>query len=324
VRADPSRKAPDVDCFYVYPTVDLSLGADNHQSFDDLEPMARATIAQAAHFGDVCRLYVPLYRQATIGAYLHRPEVREQYLSVAASDILDAFLHYMGQYNQGHRIVLIGHSQGAEMIIRLLRRVFDDDPLMQDRLLVAMPIGGDVNVPKGGVVGGTFSHLPLCRSADEKGCVIAYRSYVAGSEVKPARWAPPPGQESACVNPAALLRGPGQPFSEALFPLTDDSKKRLRGVEGITTSFVAVPDFYTGRCEDGPDGYRYLAVAASPKPGDARVSPVDLGSSKLHGELGLHVLDLQFEEGDLVQLVARKAATDAKSSARASTGNVMP
>ena len=37
--------------------------------------------------------------------------------------VVDAFLHYMGQYNRGRKVVLLGHSQGAQMIVRLLQRV---------------------------------------------------------------------------------------------------------------------------------------------------------------------------------------------------------
>ena len=71
--------------------------------------------------------------------------------------------------------------------------------------------------------------------------------------------------------------------------------------------FLTLRDFYTGECVDGPGGYRYLAVAAAPKAGDVRRSPLDLGHSRFTGTLGLHVVDMQFPMGDLVDLVARKA-----------------
>jgi len=65
--------------------------------------------------------------------------------------------------------------------------------------------------------------------------------------------------------------------------------------------------FYTGECLAGPEGYRYLGVAAAPGAGDLRESALDLGASRFNGALGLHVLDFQFAMGDLVDLVARKA-----------------
>jgi hypothetical protein len=66
-------------------------------------------------------------------------------------------------------------------------------------------------------------------------------------------------------------------------------------------------DLYTGACIDGPDGYRYLGVATALEPRDERASPVDLADGRFNGLLGLHVLDFQFAQGDLVDLVARKA-----------------
>jgi hypothetical protein len=66
-------------------------------------------------------------------------------------------------------------------------------------------------------------------------------------------------------------------------------------------------NFYTGECTEGPDGYRYLGVAAAPKPGDARQSALDLSSAPFNGTLGLHVADFQFAMGDLIDLVARRA-----------------
>src|SRR5262249_5186790 len=128
---------PKVDCFYVYPTVDLGVIPDNHTDFSDLEPMSTTAAAQVARLGEVCHLYAPIYRQVPIGAYLGGDEAREARLAVAFSDVADAFLHYLGQHNHGRKIVLVGHSQGAEMVVRLLRRFFDGDPALRERLLLA-------------------------------------------------------------------------------------------------------------------------------------------------------------------------------------------
>jgi Protein of unknown function (DUF3089) len=299
---------PEVDCFYVYPTVDFGLFPGNRPRDDDDKDAALVTASQAAPFQEVCALYVPRYRQVTIGTYLFGSKGDDPRSTVAASDVEDAFLHYMGQYNHGRRVVLLGHSQGALMIVRLLQRRFEHDPLMRSRLLVAMPIGGPVEVPKGRTVGGTFETLPLCTRADEVGCVVAYQSRPAGEEKigKPA-FEPQPGNEIACVNPARGGEGGAGRFSRTYFPVSDQTRPWLKGIEGVETPFVMLRDLYTAACTDGPDGYRYLAVAAMPVPGDTRRSPLDLKDSHFTGTLGLHVADLQFAMGDLIDLVARKA-----------------
>jgi hypothetical protein len=303
----PSAR-PKVDCFYVYPTVDFGLFPGNHTNVDDEKAAAMATASQVAPFHDVCALYVPLYRQVTIGTYLFGSKGDDARSKVAYSDVEDAFLHYMGQYNHGRKVVLLGHSQGAFMIVRLLQTRFEHDPVMRGRLLVAMPIGGPVDVPTGRAVGGTFDTLSLCTRPDEIGCVVAYQSRPAdGKKVGKPAFAPQPGNEIACVNPAHDGEAGARRFSRSLFPITAQTRSWLQGIEGIETPFVMLRDFYTGACIDGPDGYRYLGVAAAPKAGDLRHSPLDLENARFTGTLGLHVADFQFAMGDLIDLVARKA-----------------
>jgi hypothetical protein len=309
VRDVDAPQRDKVDCFYIYPTVDLSLRPGNHQSFTDTGPMARSTFAQVARFRTVCRLFVPLYRQITLGTYLRDAETRESYLKVAESDVADAFVHYMGQWNGGRKIVILGHSQGAEMATRLLKRFFDEDPLMRDRLLLALPIGGHLDVPKGEAVGGTFAHIPACTKKGETGCVVGFRSFFANQSVD-GSWDPAtPGDESVCVNPAELDTGAPRSFSRTFFPSGDDVKRYLHGVDGVTTRSIMLRDFYRGQCVKGPNGFRYLAISVAPREGDVRESPVDVGARALRGKLGTHILDFQFPQGDLIDLVARRAAS---------------
>ncbi len=307
--------APEVDCFYVYPTVDLGVVPGNHTDFTDLTPMASTAAAQVARFGEACQVYAPLYRQATIGSYVFGGLQNER-LDVAFSDVADAFAHYLGQYNHGRKIALIGHSQGAEMVVRLLRRFFEGDPVVRERLLVAMPIGVQLDVPHGKLAGSTLPTIPVCTHADELGCVVAFRTYRAGSDVSPGRVAPKPGDDTVCVSPVTM--GETQPasvagnerrwFSRAYFPVGGQARRLLRGVEGVTTPFVVYRDFYAGRCVDGADGYRFLEVAEAPAPGDVRPGLLDLGQWMLNTQLGMHILDFQFPQGDLIDMVTRRAA----------------
>ena len=315
IRADGTRallaqsvatNAP-VDCFYVYPTVDTRLlVAANHDDFSDRTPIELVTGAQAALFGQVCSLYVPLYRQVTLGTYLRSDKQREAGLAVAFSDVADAFLHYMGNYNHGRKIVLLGHSQGAEMVKRLLVRFFDDDPAMRERLLLAMPIGGDLDVPTGRTTGGTFKNIPFCTRDDELGCVIAYRSHREDSDVASMQ-SVPQGRLAICVNPGNVAEQGERAPLHAFFPRMD----RLRGLEGITTPYVYYRDLYTGRCVDGPKGQRVLEIAEVDAPGGLRTSPVDLSTWIWGTRMGTHIVDLQFPQGDLIEGVRKRARSGA-------------
>jgi hypothetical protein len=308
---EPHRAAanPEVDCFYLYPTVDSRRWPGNHTSFEDLEPMRRAVEAQAARFSEVCAVYAPLYRQVTLGTFFAGEQRRERLLDVAFSDVLDAFLHYLGQYNHGRKVVLVGHSQGGEMVVRLVRRLFDDDPTLRERLLVAMAIGADVEVPPGKPVGATFANVPLCQRAEETGCVVAFRTHREGQDLSSTPFVMPPGREQACVNPADEEKNERERLARAYFPADPESEKQVDAVVGdVKTPYVMFRNYYTARCEDGPKGYRYLSIGLAPEKGEARTVPFDLRHKLLNTVMGTHFLDMQFTQGDLIELVAKKAA----------------
>lgn len=303
-----------VDCFWVYPTVDLRPWPASHEDFSDLTRQTLTTAMQVARFRSVCRVFAPLYRQTTFGAYIAGKRARAPYREVAVSDVVDAFLAYMGQYNQGRKVVLIGHSQGGEMVIELLKRFFDHDAAMRDRLLLAMPIGWQLEVAPGKTTGGTFDNLPVCSKPGETGCVVAFRSYDAYEHADPGRANPSDGRESVCVEPSVLAHGTTT-MARSLFMVpgwygVPTWLYGLSGVGSVQTPFVMVRGLYEGKCVSGDYGFRYLAVRKRSRQerdaGDVRVSPLDLSTWWLHGELGFHVFDMQFEAGDLMDLVGER------------------
>ncbi len=272
-----------VDCFYIYPTLDLDPISGNHVDFSDTGALQKTAAAQIARFSEVCNVYAPLYRQATIATYIASANEQRRFFDVAYSDVAAAFHEYLTYFDRGKPIVIVGHSQGAQMAARLLHDTFDQSDTLRPRLLVAMPIGFAVDVP------GTFDHLPACTTPEQRGCVIAFRSIAAGDT--PSRWIAdqPPGHHAMCVEPSG--RGV---LSESVF-LT--GKRKL----GINTPFVSVRDYYHAQCKSVPRGRDYLEISEAPVPGDRRPHLVDLGS--MHGGLGLHVHDFAFAQGDLIEAI---------------------
>ncbi len=305
---------PSVDCFYVYPTVDMGLVADNHVDFSDTSRMRDVARAQVARFGSVCRIFAPLYRQASIGTYFRSLNEREHRLDFAFADVLAAFRWYLAKVPPDRPVVLIGHSQGGDMIGRLLHELFDGDPAMRERLVVAMPIGWRVEVADGQTTGGTFANIPLCTSDDELGCIVTFRTFRDNGRAREWDHDAPPGRRSACVNPADVANGTRRWLSGALFPTHSAFVEATPGAAVVTTPYIVLPDFYAARCADGVNRFRYLAVAEAPAPGDTRKAPIDLDALVWKTKLGLHILDMQLAQGDLIALVARKAEVAAKRS----------
>lgn len=304
VRTDvpPSRPPAesDVDCFYVYPTVDLSLRPANHDDFTDLSKIIETTRSQAARFGRVCSLYVPLYRQVTIGRYLRRGEQLETGLALAYSDVSAAFHYYLSHFNHGHRIVLLGHSQGAEMVKRLLLELFDNDPAMRAKLVVALALGGDFEVPSGQTTGGTLRAIPVCTALGQAGCLVGYRSFRDTGTVSAADPPIPLHHEAVCVNPASLA----DPSAVASFDAAYFRTGRLKGVDDVKAPFATFPGLYQGHCVAGAGGERVLAIAETL---GARTSPVDLGARLLNSKLGTHILDFQIAQDNLIRIVVAAA-----------------
>jgi Protein of unknown function (DUF3089) len=69
--------------------------------------------------------------------------------------------------------VLVGHSQGAGLLNRLIAEEIDDEPLLRDRLVSAYLLGSTVAVPEGDVAGGAFDNVPPCEADDQTGCVVS-------------------------------------------------------------------------------------------------------------------------------------------------------
>lgn len=303
-------KDPAIDCFYLYPTVDNDPYPGNHTDFRDRAPMLRATLLQAARFQEVCRLFVPLYRQITASTYAAPAWSLNRRLDIAFSDVADAFAHYLGQHNHGRRVVILGHSQGASMAVRLLRRFFDRDPLLQPRLLAGFPVGGRVEVPPGALTGGTFSNLSLCSSPDEIGCVVAYRSYPEGADVTDDPHGPPEGLESGCVNPASITDNARAAFSRSFLPSHYGAERVVDTGPDVSTPFVLYRGVFTAQCVPGPGRYNHLAIAVAKEA--AAISPIDLADPGYKNTLGLHRFELLLPQGDLIDLVAHKASLPVK------------
>ncbi len=302
---------PQYDCFYVYPTVDLSGTPGNHTDFSDISFELDPLLSQAAPFNAHCRVFAPLYRQVTIGTYLAPNEHTAEYFATAYADVEEAFKVYMGQYNNGRNFVIMGHSQGSLMTTQLLQNLIDDNPDLRSRLIAAVLLGGRVTVPEGQTVGGTFQNLPLCTSDDQPGCVIAYRSYAAdhpptsGSNDVGAE-----GMDNACTNPAALGGGKAY-FHKSILPITANQAIFRVGVDlglDITTPFALYSDFFTGECAKDEHGGSYLRIGVEPQSGDQRLDPINFQAVILAPNfLGTHIIDYNWGLGDLIDLVDQKA-----------------
>jgi len=301
---------PPIDCFYVYPTVSRDPG-DNSDMNAGAEEQT-ATVVQLGRFSGICRAFAPIYRQATLGsiAAVLRGRDPAPIFAIAYADVLAAWRDYLAHRNNGRPFVLIGHSQGTIHLIRLLAEEIEGRPVAQ-RMLSALLIGYNVEVPEGGLTGGTFRTTPLCTRAGQTGCVVTYVSFRADSPPPPGALfgrAAAPGRTIACTNPAALGSDGAAPLESYWFAGTTDllqAEIHWSSQGPPPAPFLHTQGLVSAACvHRGPLGY--LAVTVNADPNDPRTDqiPGDVSFAGVRQPgWGLHLADVPIAQGDLIRLV---------------------
>jgi hypothetical protein len=296
---------PAIDCFYVYPTVSRETTLTANLQIQAAETLV-ATL-QASRFSSVCQVYAPIYPQITTGGLGHAGANFHAAVVTAYDAVQAAWKDYLAHDNHGRGVVVIGHSQGSTMAQQLIRTQIDPNAHARSLLVSAILPGGNVVVPIGGSVGGTFQHLKACVAATQLHCIIAYSTFdqtppagplfgVPGGGVSLLDVTPGPtvGMQVLCVNPARLSAAvPGvlQPY----FP-------RTGRVGGTVVPWVTQPNLYSSQCHY-QNGTSWVQVNAPIVTGDPR--PVV--SETLGPAWGLHLDDVNLFLGNLVGVVGTQS-----------------
>jgi hypothetical protein len=307
---------PPIDCFYVYPTVSEQEGPNANLEIEPQE--TQIAIDQASRFSQNCRVYAPMYKQLTLKAINNPGGVTPQEQLTAFEGVSAAFQEYLAKFNKGRGFVLVGHSQGSAMLEALISTEIDSNPAVRSKLVSAILLGGQVLVPEGKGVGGTFQHVPACTAATDIGCVIAYSSFLKEPPENSFFGRPnsalfggpaPAGSEVLCVNPALFQQsgGVGTLIPEAPttpFPGTIGAGSPT---PSASTPWVQSTNLVTAQCKH-ENGATWLNIAF--KEGVSQTVQEDLAAhneaaEELIGpEWGLHLYDVNIALGNLVNTVA--------------------
>jgi hypothetical protein len=302
-----------VDCFYVYPTV-----SDDPNGNSTLVPgpgEKRAVAQQFAPFSSACRPYAPMYRQITLAGLssVIRGKPIPIDAGLAYNDVLNAWKHYLRYDNHGRGVVLIGHSQGSHLLIRLIQEEIDGKK-EQSLLAGALLFGFNVEVPTGADVGGTFNAVPICRSPSQVGCIVAYESFRANSPPpENSRFTHPttPGMEVACTDPAVWSASPLEPVLAAQTNLLGEpptASSWASFTKTLDTPFVSLPGWLQAHCVNEPT-MSYLSISLLPQTAaDSR--PHDIPGDLVENghrlrSWGLHLVDMNLAMGNLIDWVGR-------------------
>jgi len=302
-----ATRTPPFDCFYVYGTAGGQQTPNTNLAIQPAD--IDLTITQAQRFSQVCNVWAPIYRQQTQAVRALGLAAVNQADNVAYASLLSAWTDYLRHDNHGRPVIFIGHSQGAAVLIRLLADQVDTNPALRARMVVAILAGGNVIVPPGQTVGGSFRHIPLCRATAQTGCVIAYSTFPSEPPARSNFGRPGQGVSTfnrqyattgvqvACVNPAALGGGtadllPYFPDPSFDFPAMNSG---MSPSDPEAVPWVAYPRLYSASCRSA-DGASWLQVDDIATPGDHR--PVV--SETLGPEFGYHPFDVNLALGNLI------------------------
>jgi hypothetical protein len=305
--AEALATASKFDCFYVYPTVSTQRKDNANLKVQAAE--IGVAVSQASRFSQVCRVWAPIYRQRTstslengLGGALAADQV-------AYNSLVSGWEDYLAHDNNGRPVIFIGHSQGAAMLIRLLRDWVDPSAKLRKQMVVAIILGGNVQVPTGKDVGGSFARIPTCGSARATGCVIAYSTF--GAEPPPTADFGRPGQgvslqslqntsngeQVACVNPVGFSSAPA-----SLQPYFLHATTSVPGTT-VDTPWVSFPGLYKAQCVS-KGGATWLQVTPTAIAGDSRPTV----TASLGPDWGYHVDDVNLALGNLVNDVKQEEA----------------
>ena len=310
----PDADAP-IDCFYIYPTI--SLDPNGNSSLVPGDGERRATQQQFAPFASVCKPYAPMYRQITLAGL--RSVLNKGLLKVdpdlGFEDVRAAWRYYLANYNKGRGVVLVGHSQGTRMLMGLIVQDIEGKPAQKVVVSAVLP-GIPILVPSGADVGGTFKSMPLCRSASQVGCIIAYSAFRESSPpLANARFgrSNTPGSDVACVDVAALSGQAVRALLPVRMNLLGESSETADWnsfTKGIDSSFVEMPGYVGVDCvKDGPNSYLSTKLDASARGSRPADIPFDIvRQGKVLDDWGLHLIDVNVVMGNLLGVIQRQGA----------------
>jgi hypothetical protein len=200
---------------------------------------------QIGAFDDCCRTYAPRYRQASTRAFGAMAADGGKAYALAYSDVRAAFRRYMAHENKERPFLLVGHSQGALHILKLLVDEIDDTPRAKQLIAVYAP---GIGVPMGDF-GIRFRTIVPCDTPQRTVCIASWNSFLPGAETHAylaratAAYVAEHGAKGAdllCTNPLT-------------FDLVRPSGKTEANLGGIvaTTGAARVPHAASAVCDGG-------------------------------------------------------------------------
>jgi hypothetical protein len=199
-------KAPG-DAFVVVPGVYRGgkhwvLPVDVERRRERLQRIVRPNYV--APYGYAGRLFAPYYRHAAMYSYMTNREDAQRARDFAYGDVRRAFEQFLTDSPPERPIILAGHGQGADHVIRLMADYFQGD--LKNRLAAAYVIDHPLPIS---LFDGPLSALAPCEAANDFGCVAAFGTFMPSDSKNAERFSSKAssfnGRRYMSINGAATL-----------------------------------------------------------------------------------------------------------------------
>ena len=145
-QSDTTMNDDKIDLFYIVSTNVLSAEDENGDTAYQTRLNENDRKAFDAEFRYVekhfCQsdfnYFAPYYHQFTFEAISLEPEKYQEVYSAVSDEVCDAFDYYMEHKNNGRRFALVGFSQGAMLVLDLLKHMTDEQ---YERMVAAYALG---------------------------------------------------------------------------------------------------------------------------------------------------------------------------------------
>lgn len=205
-----------VDVFYLYPTSwqKIDSSESNICTINNPIMLQYSKLAlgrQASAFETVGNIFAPYYRQMDVASrkYMTTEEQERVVGGIPTGDAIAAFDYYIKHLNNGRPFILVGHSQGANILANLLSGYMKGNYEVYSRMIAAYVIGYSIT----GTYLAKYPFLKFAQGADDYGVIVSYNT--EGPDVVPGTNAVTlPG--GIAINPISWTRG------EALAPASQN------------------------------------------------------------------------------------------------------
>lgn len=246
-----------VDVFYIHGTgfINNSRWTSPIRNGTATEDNAKFSLAnQASIFNGCCNIYAPHFREASIFAYIAlNGDARDRLLDAVYIDISNAFDYYLKKYNNNRPFIIVSHSQGAHLAMRLLREI-DASPTIAEKLVVGFLVGsGPVSLTQKFL--NSLQHFDVCKNATDIHCVVHWNTY--GENGGEKIFSSP--EPSICVNPLSWRSDGARAAAElnlGSVPISGAYTMRVAGDDysdkvAFNSPGAPMPRYTWAQCRDG-------------------------------------------------------------------------